>query len=108
VVAVTRRPFTAIAYFGRRVGTPAEVAADLGVPLEEVTRAIEAADLDPWGRNARGERVWSMTLVRRALGRPEPPRVRGGSWRGRPIAGSRGRRRRRDPEELLELEEDAT
>jgi hypothetical protein len=101
VGAVTRRarPFSV---YGRLVGTDAEIAADLSIPLEVVLRAIHEARLQEWGRNGRQEPVWQVKAVRRALGWPEPERPR----RGAPqfqftIPGSRGRRGRQEPAGLF-------
>jgi len=54
---VTRRarPFSV---YGRLVGTDAEIAADLGIPLEVVLRAVHEARLGEWGRNGAGAPVW--------------------------------------------------
>jgi hypothetical protein len=99
---VTRRarPFSV---YGRLVGTDAEIAADLGIPLEVVLRAIHAARLQEWGRNGRQEPVWQVKAVRRALGWPEPERPRRGAPQFRfTIPGSRGRRSRQEPADLVD------
>lgn len=59
VGAVTRRrPFTPPGFVGQRlVGTPAELAAELGVEAAEVARAVVVARLEAWGCNARGAGV---------------------------------------------------
>lgn len=77
-----RRPFSYPGATGRLVGTLEEIAEDLGVPAEEVVRAVAEARLAEWGANARQQRVWSVAAVRgRALGLPEPPRPRRGDRR---------------------------
>lgn len=87
-----RKPFSFPSGHGYRlVGTPAEIAVDLAVSLEEIL-AITGT-LPAWGRNARLEAVWSMAAVRRALGIPEPPRHRGAPQFAVSIPGARGRRR---------------
>jgi len=93
------RPFSV---YGRLVGTDAEIAADLGIPLEVVLRAIHAARLQEWGRNGRQEPVWQVKAVRRALGWPEPEWPRRGAPQFRfTIPGSRGRRSRQEPAGLV-------
>jgi hypothetical protein len=93
VGAVTRRrPFSLPRRYGYRlVGTPAELALDLGVPEGEILAVT--ASLPAWGHNASLEEVWSVGAVQRALGWAEPPRHRGAPQFRVTIPGARGRRK---------------
>lgn len=86
-----RRPFSP---YGRIVGTFEEVAADLGIPIGEVLRAIAESRLQEWGRNGAGAPVYRVRDLERALGWPEPERPRRGDRRFTfTIPGSHSRRR---------------
>lgn len=95
------RPFAYPVAYGRIVGTIEEVAADLGVPADQVAGAVTATGLEAWGCNARGERVWRAREVRALFGVDPPPRHRGAPQFRMTIPGSRGRRSRQEPAGLL-------
>lgn len=80
----------------RIVGDVDALGADLGMTSAEVTAAITAAGLDPWGLDAYRRPVWRLADVKGSLGRLEPSTNGHGSpWRSRPIIGTAGAGRAR-------------
>lgn len=92
---------------GRPIVVTAAGAADfLPATPAEITKAIRAAGLPPWGVDAAGRKVYRLRELERLFGIEAPPQQRGQGWRATPIPGLRGDRHRgrvREPEPVEDL-----
>jgi len=86
--------------------TAAGAADFLPATASEITAAIKAAGLEPWGVDAQRRSVYRLRELERLYGIEPPPQQRGQGWRATPIPGLRGERRRRrgrEPEPVEDL-----